>query len=51
MTAEGDLIEIQGTAEKEPFPKKDLNSLLELAGQGAMEIASLQKLALERLVR
>ena len=51
MTGKGRLVEIQGTAEKEPFPNNDLNSLLELAGQGIMEIANIQKVALEGLVR
>jgi ribonuclease PH len=43
MTAEGQLIEIQGTAEGAPFSKNDLNQMLILAERGIQEIITLQK--------
>jgi ribonuclease PH len=47
MTAEGELIEIQGTAEKEPFSRADLYRLLELARNGIQELAELQRMAVQ----
>ena len=47
MTAVGDLIEVQGTAEKEPFPRSQLNDLLDLAQQGIADITALQLAAIE----
>ena len=38
----GKLIEIQGTAEGEPFDRSQLNQLLDLAGQGIEQISELQ---------
>jgi ribonuclease PH len=49
MTAVGDLIEVQGTAEKEPFPRSQLDALLNLAQQGIQEITSLQQAALANI--
>ena len=49
MTAVGDLIEIQGTAEKEPFPRTQLDTLLNLAQQGIQEITALQLAVLEHV--
>jgi ribonuclease PH len=43
MTGRGGLIEIQGTAEKEPFTRQELNSLLELADKGIAELIAKQK--------
>ena len=34
MTASGDLVEIQGTAEGAPFSRAEMNALLDLATQG-----------------
>jgi ribonuclease PH len=42
MTAVGELIEIQGTAEKAPFPRPQLNELVDLASAGIAEIVALQ---------
>jgi ribonuclease PH len=42
MTGDGRLIEVQATAEKDPFTRERLDELLELADQGIAEIAQLQ---------
>jgi ribonuclease PH len=44
----GQLVEIQATAEKEPFSRKDLSSLLRLADTGIQQIIQTQKAALKR---
>ncbi|WP_345882135.1 ribonuclease PH [Shewanella algae] len=46
MTETGKIIEIQGTAESEPFSHEELLSLLELAKHGIREIIDVQKAAL-----
>ncbi|MGR5456252.1 ribonuclease PH, partial [Vibrio alfacsensis] len=46
MTEDGRMIEIQGTAEGEPFTHKELMALLESANKGIAEIVAAQKLAL-----
>lgn len=46
MTDDGRFIEIQGTAEHEPFPKKDLDSLLNLAASGIDRLIAMQREAL-----
>ena len=46
MTDDGRFIEIQGTAEQEPFPKKDLDSLLNLAASGIDQLITTQREAL-----
>jgi ribonuclease PH len=43
----GRFVEIQGTAEKEPFAQSELDVLLDLAFRGCREIAMLQKRVLE----
>jgi ribonuclease PH len=43
MTSAGKIVEIQGTAEKEPFSPKDLDGLLSLAKKGIEEIIELEK--------
>ena len=43
MTEKGKFIEIQGTAETEPFSRQQLDELLDLAGAGIKEIIALQK--------
>lgn len=43
MTGRGQLIEIQATAEKNPFSKTQLDSLLKLAEKGIKELIALQK--------
>ncbi len=42
MTASGHLVEIQGTAEKEPFDHQQLNQLLDLAEKGIRKITQIQ---------
>ena len=39
----GKLVDVQGTAEKEPFSKKDLDTLISLASNGIKSIIKLQK--------
>ncbi|MCA9936496.1 MAG: ribonuclease PH [Anaerolineales bacterium] len=47
MTGTGDLIEVQGTAEKAPFPRAQLNTLLDLAASGIAQLAEAQLAALK----
>jgi len=47
MTGKGRFIEVQGTAEKEPFAKGDLDRLIVLAEKGIREIMAVQKKALK----
>ena len=42
MTGDGRLVEVQATAERDPFTRELLDELLELAGVGVAEIAELQ---------
>jgi len=44
----GQLVEVQATAEKEPFSRKELGSLLRLAGKGVEEVIQAQKAVLKR---
>ncbi|MBC7253455.1 MAG: ribonuclease PH [Actinobacteria bacterium] len=46
MTGKGDLVEIQGTAEKRPFTRSELEDLLELAHAGIGKILRLQRTVL-----
>ncbi|MFC1559491.1 ribonuclease PH [Candidatus Margulisiibacteriota bacterium] len=46
MTESGKLIEVQGTAEKEPFSKKELDELIDMGGKGIQELIKLQHKAL-----
>jgi len=43
MTETGKIVEVQGTAEKEPFSKNDLDSLIELASKGINQLVEIQK--------
>jgi ribonuclease PH len=43
MTDEGKIVEIQGTAESEPFPRPMLDSLLGLAEKGINDLLSIQR--------
>lgn len=47
MTEEGDFIEVQGTAEGSPFPRQQLDELLQLASHSIEQIIAQQKAALE----
>jgi len=41
-TGDGRFIEVQGTAEREPFTKEQMESLLALAGQGIKKLTAIQ---------
>ncbi|WP_236243305.1 ribonuclease PH [Streptomyces sp. CC228A] len=45
-TGDGRFVEVQGTAEAEPFDRKELNALLDLATGGCADLAALQQAAL-----
>jgi ribonuclease PH len=45
-TSEGPYVEVQGTAEGRPFPRRDLDTLLDLADRGIDTLLALQKEAL-----
>jgi len=51
MTGEGGLVEVQGTAEKNLFQRKDLDAMIDLAVAGGAKIAALQKAAIEKGLR
>jgi ribonuclease PH len=40
-------VEVQGTAEGEPFPREQLDALVDLAAGGIVEIAKAQRAVLE----
>jgi ribonuclease PH len=46
MTGSGRFVEVQGTAEGEPFARADLDALLDLAEGGIAQLAKLQREAL-----
>jgi len=46
MTGTGGFVEVQGTAEGEPFSRAEMDQLLALADQGIRELVALQKQAL-----
>ncbi|MEN2494279.1 MAG: Ribonuclease PH [Hyphomicrobiaceae bacterium hypho_1] len=46
MTGDGSIVEVQGTAEGEPFKQECFNTLTELARKGINELISLQKLSI-----
>jgi ribonuclease PH len=48
MTGAGRFVEVQGTAEGEPFAREDLSRLLELASSGISQLIALQRSALGR---
>jgi len=45
-TGDGRFIEVQGTAEREPFSRAQMDELLALAGAGISSLVSLQKAAI-----
>ena len=47
MTGAGKLIEVQGTAERKPFTRSQLNKLLDLAQAGIADLFAVQKKALK----
>jgi ribonuclease PH len=46
-TGEGALVEVQGTAEGKPFPRADLDRMLDVAAEGLGRLRALQEAALE----
>jgi ribonuclease PH len=48
MTADGGFVEIQGTAEGEPFDRAAMNAMLDLAASGINDLLKLQKIALSK---
>ena len=46
MTGSGALVEVQGTAEGEPFSRADLDALLDLAESGIERLTQIQRDAL-----
>jgi ribonuclease PH len=51
MTERREFVEVQGTAERQPFPRNHLDTLLELAEAGISELISAQTEALESIRR
>ncbi|MFD7935498.1 ribonuclease PH [Streptomyces sp. NPDC059755] len=49
-TGDGRFVEVQGTAEAEPFAREELNSLLDLAVLGCTELTVLQRTALDTVL-
>ncbi|MEU0453077.1 ribonuclease PH [Streptomyces sp. NPDC006129] len=49
-TGDGRFVEIQGTAEAEPFAREELNALLDLAVAGCTELAAHQRTALDTVL-
>ena len=47
MTADGGFVEIQGTAEGEPFDRDAMNAMLDLAASGIAELLAMQTKALK----
>jgi len=47
MTASGQIVEIQATAEKEAFPREQFNKLFDLAHTGIQELLALQRQVLK----
>lgn len=43
MTGSGRLVEVQGTAEKEPFTREELNALLDVAAEGIRTLVQAQR--------
>ncbi len=46
MTGSGGFVEIQGTAEGEPFQRSEMDAMLDLAQSGIVQLVALQKAAL-----
>jgi ribonuclease PH len=51
MTGSGKFIEIQGTAEREPFSKEEMDKLLVLAKKGVGELISAEKKILKGMIK
>ncbi|HWF66177.1 MAG TPA: hypothetical protein VN670_02665, partial [Acidobacteriaceae bacterium] len=46
MTGDLGMVEMQGTAERAPFSREDLDAMVDLAQQGIRELIQIQKKAL-----
>jgi ribonuclease PH len=46
-TGEGELVEVQGTAEGKPFPRGDLDRMLDVALEGILRLKELQRAAVQ----
>ena len=51
MTDDGKLVEVQGTAEKTPFPVKDLDRLVSLAKKGIDDLVAIQRKTLKLVLQ
>ena len=51
MTSEGKFVEVQGTAEENPFTKQTMDTLLEMAEKGIKHLFTVQKEAVDSLKR
>jgi len=51
MTGKGEFIEIQGTAERKPFNKAQMDKLLDLAKQGISDLIDIQRSLLKDLIK
>ena len=49
MTGRGRIVEVQGTAEGNPFSREEMNRLLDLAQRGIAQLLEAQKQALEKV--
>lgn len=49
MTGRGEIVEVQGTAERQPFSKEEMNTLLDLAAKGIARLIAYQKEVLGEL--
>jgi ribonuclease PH len=49
LTGNGGIVEVQGTAEKEPFSEPQFIELMELAKKGVIELTRLQRLAIGKV--
>ncbi|CAM5693153.1 Ribonuclease PH OS=Streptomyces griseomycini OX=66895 GN=rph PE=3 SV=1 [Streptomyces griseomycini] len=49
-TGDGRFVEVQGTAEAEPFARDELDALLDLAVAGCAELAAAQRAALDTVL-
>jgi ribonuclease PH len=47
-TGDGRFIEVQGTAEREPFSREQMDELLALAGEGVTALIQLQRNAISQ---
>ena len=50
LTGSGKIVEIQGTAEEDPFTREEFEGLLDLAQTGCTELVRLQQAALDALI-